>query len=74
LVVWLPSASIFINIFLFGSIDDKPLMRFEIWTLALLAYYFIGLHASYDTAKVLASEATDVKVEEGAHKDMDIVC
>jgi hypothetical protein len=42
--------------------------------LALLAYYFIDLHASYYTAKALASEPTDVKVEEGAHKDMDIVC
>ncbi|TVU49079.1 hypothetical protein EJB05_00370 [Eragrostis curvula] len=67
LVPWLPAASIFINIFLLGSIDAKSFMRFGIWTAALLAYYFFfGLHASYDTAKALAAEAAAGKVEEGA--------
>ncbi|GJM95151.1 hypothetical protein PR202_ga11859 [Eleusine coracana subsp. coracana] len=66
LVPWLPAASIFINIFLLGSIDAKSFMRFGIWTAALLAYYFLfGLHASYDTAKALAAEAQAGKVEEG---------
>ncbi|KAH7661169.1 Amino acid/polyamine transporter I protein [Dioscorea alata] len=52
LVPWLPSASIAINIFLLGSIDAKSFMRFGAWTVFLLIYYFfIGLHASYDTAK-----------------------
>ncbi|KAL5205310.1 hypothetical protein ABZP36_033519 [Zizania latifolia] len=69
LVPWLPSASIFINIFLLGSIDGKSFMRFGIWTVALLAYYFFfGLHASYDTAKALAAEAAASKVEEGHSK------
>ncbi|XP_066380600.1 cationic amino acid transporter 1-like [Miscanthus floridulus] len=57
LVPWLPSASIFINIFLLGSIDGASFMRFLIWTAALLAYYFfVGLHASYDMAKVLGED------------------
>ncbi|XP_077220062.1 cationic amino acid transporter 1-like [Tasmannia lanceolata] len=52
LVPWLPSASIAINIFLLGSIDGKSFMRFGVWTALLLIYYFfMGLHASYDTAK-----------------------
>ncbi|KAL6643770.1 hypothetical protein ACP70R_018536 [Stipagrostis hirtigluma subsp. patula] len=69
LVPWLPAASIFINIFLLGSIDGASFARFGIWTAALLAYYFLfGLHASYDTAKALAAEADAARVEEGAPK------
>ncbi|KAG9439111.1 hypothetical protein H6P81_019276 [Aristolochia fimbriata] len=59
LVPWLPSASIAINIFLLGSIDAKSFMRFGVWTLLLLVYYiFMGLHASYDTAKGHGGEKT----------------
>ncbi|KAI0501352.1 hypothetical protein KFK09_016297 [Dendrobium nobile] len=66
LVPWLPSASIVINIFLLGSIDGLSFARFGVWTVLLLIYYFfLGLHASYDTAKAadLSREAT--KIEEG---------
>ncbi|KAM7500502.1 hypothetical protein LguiA_024916 [Lonicera macranthoides] len=63
LVPWLPSASIAINIFLLGSIDKQSFVRFAIWTVFLLAYYFLfGLHASYDTAK----EYDGREVEEGS--------
>ncbi|KAJ3674914.1 hypothetical protein LUZ60_005530 [Juncus effusus] len=63
LVPWLPSVSMLINIFLLGSIDSKSFMRFGIWTIVLLVYYlFIGLHASYDTAK---TESGPTKIEEG---------
>ena len=52
LVPWLPALSIFINIFLLGSIDLDSYIRFGVWTLLLLLYYaLVGLHASYDTAK-----------------------
>ncbi|KAK3149891.1 hypothetical protein QOZ80_3AG0224340 [Eleusine coracana subsp. coracana] len=66
MVPWLPSASIAINVFLLGSIDAKSFMRFGIWTAALLVYYlFVGLHASYDTAKALAAESAAAnKVED----------
>ncbi|XWS55354.1 hypothetical protein CRYUN_Cryun10bG0167400 [Craigia yunnanensis] len=69
LVPWLPSASIAINIFLLGSIDGASFIRFGVWTVLLLLYYFFfGLHASYDTAK--GSEENKIgdgwkKVEEG---------
>ncbi|KAL8130321.1 hypothetical protein V2J09_019476 [Rumex salicifolius] len=70
LVPWLPSASIFINIFLLGSIDKMSFMRFGVWTALLLVYYvFLGLHASYDTAKgnlTMAGNAMEMKkAEEG---------
>ncbi|KAL1833967.1 cationic amino acid transporter 1-like [Daucus carota subsp. sativus] len=52
LVPWLPSASIAINIFLLGSIDRDSFIRFGVWSAFLLIYYvFLGLHASYDSAK-----------------------
>lgn len=69
LVPWIPSASILINIFLLGSIDGASFVRFGIWTVILLIYYFIfGLHASYDTAKEFAENRAveSWKVEEGA--------
>ena len=52
MVPWIPFISIFINIFLFRSIDKDSFIRFGFWTVFLLVYYvFFGLHASYDTAK-----------------------
>ncbi|XP_038723715.1 cationic amino acid transporter 1-like [Tripterygium wilfordii] len=71
LVPWLPSVSILINIFLLGSIDGASFVRFAVWTVVLLVYYFLlGLHASYDTA-MESEEANKVghgwkKIEEGA--------
>ncbi|XP_073129299.1 cationic amino acid transporter 1-like [Henckelia pumila] len=58
-VPWLPSASIAINIFLLGSIDKDSFIRFGVWTLLLLCYYFLfGLHASYDNAMAIQVKTT----------------
>ncbi|XP_043699642.1 cationic amino acid transporter 1-like isoform X1 [Telopea speciosissima] len=71
LVPWLPSLSIVMDVFLLGSIEGKSFMRFGLWTVLLLVYYFfVGLHASYDTAKETferRAEATKQfqKIEEG---------
>ncbi|KAG0468780.1 hypothetical protein HPP92_018108 [Vanilla planifolia] len=66
LVPWLPSASIAINIFLLGSIDGLSFARFGVWTALLLIYYlFLGLHASYDTAKAAESVKEIASVEDG---------
>lgn len=63
LVPWLPSASIAINIFLLGSMDKDSFIRFGVWTVFLLLYYFFfGLHASFDTAK---GQEKSLKLEEG---------
>lgn len=65
LVPWLPSASIAVNVFLLGSIDEASFVRFGVWTALLLVYYFLfGLHASYDTAKAYGVKS----VEEGAEQ------
>ncbi|KAG6530049.1 cationic amino acid transporter 1-like [Zingiber officinale] len=72
LVPWLPSASIAINIFLLGSIDGKSFMRFGIWTVLLLLYYFfVGLHATYDTAKATEAASAGKTMEEGSAMDND---
>lgn len=52
LVPWLPSISIGINIFLVGSLDKASFVRFAVFTAMIVIYYvFVGLHASFDTAK-----------------------
>ncbi|CBI30991.3 unnamed protein product, partial [Vitis vinifera] len=57
IVPWLPSASIAINVFILGSMDGSSFARFAVWTGILLVYYlFVGLHASYDAAKVAQKE------------------
>ncbi|XP_075477562.1 cationic amino acid transporter 1-like [Primulina tabacum] len=74
-VPWLPSASIAINIFLLGSIDQESFIRFGIWTLFLLFYYFLfGLHASYDNAmaiQVKTIEDTPYKNAEAGETSID---
>lgn len=76
LVPWLPSASIAINIFLLGSIDNKSFIRFGVWTGFLLLYYFFfGLHASYDTAKEYEGEIRKVEQGDGngyGYSDRDV--
>lgn len=68
LVPWLPSTSIAINIFLLGSIDSKSFMRFGIWTVLLLIYYFFfGLHASYDTATAASASPPMKRLEDGSN-------
>ncbi|KAJ8631393.1 hypothetical protein MRB53_024716 [Persea americana] len=65
LVPWLPSLSIAMNIFLLGSIDKDSFIRFAVWTAVLLVYYlFMGLHASYDTAKE-SERGEQGKMEDG---------
>uniref|UniRef100_A0A7N0VHZ3 Cationic amino acid transporter C-terminal domain-containing protein n=1 Tax=Kalanchoe fedtschenkoi TaxID=63787 RepID=A0A7N0VHZ3_KALFE len=55
---WLPSASIAMNVFIMGSIDAPSFLRFGMWTLILLIYYLlVGLHASYDAARMQAVPA-----------------
>lgn len=57
LVPFLPSASIGINIFLLGTLDKASFRRFGIWTAILVVYYLlVGVHASYDIAKVQKEE------------------
>ncbi|CAM6108123.1 unnamed protein product [Calypogeia fissa] len=50
---WIPSLTIVVTIFLLGSMDAPSYKRFGMWLMAMLVYYFlVGLHSSYDAAKV----------------------
>ncbi|KAI3853567.1 hypothetical protein MKW98_025084 [Papaver atlanticum] len=63
LVPWLPAVSIAMNMFLLGSLDAASFIRFGVWTgILLLYYFFVGLHASYDSAM---EEADRGNVEAG---------
>lgn len=49
LMPWLASFSIFLNIFLLGSLDVDSYKRFGIWSAFLIALYlFYSVHASWD--------------------------
>lgn len=45
----LPSVSIFLNVFLLGSLQEKSYIRFGVFSsIVVLIYLFYGVHASYD--------------------------
>ncbi|KAG7581031.1 Cationic amino acid transporter C-terminal [Arabidopsis suecica] len=49
LMPWTPCVSIFLNIFLLGSLDAPSYIRFGFFSgLAVLIYVFYSVHASYD--------------------------
>ncbi|KAM5551103.1 hypothetical protein ABKV19_026101 [Rosa sericea] len=49
LMPWMPSVSIFLNIFLLGSLDRPSYVRFGYFSgFAVLVYVFYGVHASFD--------------------------
>ncbi|KAK2968166.1 hypothetical protein RJ640_018259 [Escallonia rubra] len=49
LMPWIPSISIFLNIFLLGSLDKPSYMRFGFFSaLSVLVYVLYSVHASFD--------------------------
>ncbi|XP_059669652.1 cationic amino acid transporter 6, chloroplastic [Cornus florida] len=49
LMPWIPSMSIFLNIFLLGSLDRPSYVRFGFFSaLAVIAYVLYSVHASFD--------------------------
>ncbi|KAK9735139.1 hypothetical protein RND81_04G186200 [Saponaria officinalis] len=52
LMPWLPSLSIFLNIFLLGSLDGPSYIRFGFFSvLAIAVYVFYSVHASFDAER-----------------------
>ncbi|CAL0320827.1 unnamed protein product [Lupinus luteus] len=46
---WIPSVSIFLNVFLLGSLDGPSYVRFGFFSaVAVIVYVFYSVHASYD--------------------------
>ncbi|KAI3997274.1 hypothetical protein MKX01_009118 [Papaver californicum] len=62
LMPWTPSISIFLNIFLLGSLDGASYVRFGFFSiLAVLVYVFYSVHASFDAE---GDGCFDEKIEE----------
>ncbi|KAL4386965.1 hypothetical protein GQ457_09G027880 [Hibiscus cannabinus] len=68
---WLPSVSIFLNIFLLGSLDGPSYARFGFFSgLAVAVYVMYSVHASYD-AEIegsLGQKEESAESEEGSQK------
>ncbi|CAL4995446.1 unnamed protein product [Urochloa decumbens] len=48
---WVPAASVFLNVFLLGSLDRPSYVRFGVFSAAVvLVYVFYSVHASHDAA------------------------
>ncbi|KAI4370705.1 hypothetical protein MLD38_019025 [Melastoma candidum] len=63
LMPWIPSVSIFLNIFLLGSLDSPSYMRFGAFSvLVAIVYVLYGVHASYDSdARLLPYKGNDLR-------------
>ncbi|XP_042420055.1 cationic amino acid transporter 6, chloroplastic-like [Zingiber officinale] len=49
LMPWVPATSVFLNVFLLGSLDGASYLRFAVFSaLAVAAYVFYGVHSSFD--------------------------
>ncbi|KAG6527009.1 cationic amino acid transporter 6, chloroplastic-like [Zingiber officinale] len=49
LMPWIPAASVFLNVFLLGSLDGPSYLRFVIFSaFVVVAYVFYGVHSSSD--------------------------
>lgn len=54
---WVPAVSIFLNVFLLGSLDGPSYVRFGIFTAVAVAVYLLySVHASYDAEEDVNGE------------------
>uniref|UniRef100_M4EZ90 Cationic amino acid transporter C-terminal domain-containing protein n=1 Tax=Brassica campestris TaxID=3711 RepID=M4EZ90_BRACM len=69
LMPWTPCVSIFLNIFLLGSLDAPSYIRFGFFSgLAVLVYVFYSVHASYDAEGDGSLDFKDVESFEGINR------
>lgn len=72
LMPWIPSVSIFLNIFLLGSLNGPSYVRFGFFSgLAVLVYVFYSVHASFDAEEdgFLVQKAGEIHMESKASAD-----
>jgi hypothetical protein len=68
---WVPAASIFLNVFLLGSLDWPSYVRFGVFSAAaVLVYVLYSVHASYDAEEEGGGRALDA----GGAKVQDEAC
>ncbi|KAK6138022.1 hypothetical protein DH2020_028218 [Rehmannia glutinosa] len=74
LMPWIPSISIFLNIFLLGSLDRPSYVRFGFFSgLAVLVYILYSVHSSFDAEKDGAlSQKTGESIKESVDNPDDI--
>lgn len=69
LMPWTPSISIFLNIFLLGSLDRPSYLRFGFFTaLAVIVYILYSVHASFDAE---GDGCLDFSQKEGDNKEYE---
>lgn len=76
LMPWIPSISIFLNIFLLGSMDGPSYVRFGFFSaLAVLVYVFYSVHASFDAegGGFLTRKNVESRLEVEESKDQSLV-
>ncbi|CAL4896831.1 unnamed protein product [Urochloa decumbens] len=67
---WVPAASVFLNVFLLGSLDKPSYVRFGFFSVAaVLVYVLYSVHASYD-----AEESGAAALDGGGAKVQDEAC
>ncbi|CAN6335602.1 unnamed protein product [Urochloa humidicola] len=67
---WVPAASVFLNVFLLGSLDRPSYVRFGFFSVAaVLVYVLYSVHASYD-----AEESGAAALDGGGAKVQDEAC
>lgn len=60
---WVAAASIFLNVFLLGSVDKDSYIRFLVWTVIAVVFYLLyGVHSTYDAEAQLS---LDTPTKEG---------
>ncbi|XP_019181760.1 PREDICTED: cationic amino acid transporter 6, chloroplastic-like isoform X2 [Ipomoea nil] len=72
LMPWIPSMSIFLNIFLLGSLDRPSYIRFGFFSgLAVIVYVLYSVHASFDAGeqKTLGQENIEMGKEYNVPRD-----
>lgn len=60
---WVAAASIFLNVFLLGSVDKASYIRFLIWTIIAVVFYLLyGVHSTHDAE---CQNLIDIPLKEG---------
>lgn len=76
LMPWIPSISIFLNIFLLGSLDAPSYVRFGFFSaVAVLVYVFYSVHASFDAglgSLTLKNVEIHMEVEESKDQSLEV--
>ncbi|KAL6530907.1 Cationic amino acid transporter 7, chloroplastic [Orobanche gracilis] len=72
---WIPCVSIFLNIFLLGSLDGPSYVRFGVFSaLMVLVYVLYSVHSSFDADKnetVIKNSAREISMKEFVHDSED---